>query len=118
MLIALTLALAVVALVATPADAQTRFRVSFAPEVQAEPFSGRIYVFFSLNEEPRKGPNWFRPAPILAADVENLPPGEAVELSPSSAKPWKTLVFPPRLEPKSLTGMKAQAVIRFNPVER
>lgn len=122
-----TVALAVLALIATDANAQTRFQVQFAPAIRTEPFTGRIYVFFSRNEEPRRGPNWFRPAPIVAVDVENVPPGQVVDLSLSSADQQsplapdsdrKTLVFPPGLDLKSLTGMKAQAVIRFNPLER
>jgi hypothetical protein len=121
-------------LAATPATAlaQSRFQLRFAPEVRAEPFSGRIYVFFArggepLGEEPRLGPDWFRPSPMLAVDVKGLGPGEPIELSLSSTdqpsplrsdSQGKTLVFPAGLDPKSLAGMKAQAVVRFNPLER
>jgi len=126
-LIAVTLAVAALALTATDASAQARFQVQFAPQVRAEPFSGRVYVFFSRGAEPRRGPDWFKPAPLLAIDVENLPPGQPVDLSLSSTDQRsplapesgrKTLAFPAALDFRSLAGMKAQAVVRFNPLER
>src|SRR5262245_49341725 len=83
-LTSLTVAVAALALIATDANAQTRFQVRFAPAVRAEPFSGRIYLFFSRNDEPRRGPDWFRPSPMLAVDVENLSAGQAIDLSLSS----------------------------------
>jgi len=106
-------------------EAQTRFSVQFTGEVHPRPFSGRVYVYFSRGEEPRRGPNWFRPEPMLAMDVENLAAGESVELvvpqaevQPGAAKMPMTLVFPRGLDARSLIGLKAQAVIRFNPLDR
>ncbi|WP_197453996.1 alpha/beta hydrolase-fold protein [Caulifigura coniformis] len=82
-------------------------------------------MYFSRSEEPRRGPNWFRPEPMLAMDVENLPPGQSVELRapeskdrPGDVQRPATLVFPKGLDARSLAGLKAQAVIRFNPLDR
>jgi len=116
----LGLALAILAVSPLPAAAAGRFEVRFHEQARSHPFSGRVYVFFSPDEEPRQGPDWFRPAPFLAVDVEGLAPGQPVELAvpaPSQA-PGQTLVFPRNLDPKTLIGMKAQAVVRFNPLER
>ncbi len=100
----------------------SRFSVRFSDGVRPEPFSGRVYLFFAPAGEPRRGPNWFRPAPMLAREVESLRPGEAVELvvgsGDAAGRPAGTAAFPKGLKPESLVGLKAQAVIRFNPVER
>jgi len=112
---------------ATVAKGQSLARVQFAPETHPRPFTGRLYVFFaSTEEQPRRGPDWFHPGPILAVDVENLMPGQAVELrcpGPAEKPPAgpgrpETLVFPADLKAGQLTGLKAQAVVRFNPLER
>jgi hypothetical protein len=121
------LAIGILHSTATSAEVSARFEVRFSQEVCAQPYAGRIYVFLARGDEPRKGPDWFRPTPILAVDVENLLPGQAVGLTITSADrastlplqlKGQTLSFPRELDPRSLVGMKAQAVIRFNPVER
>jgi hypothetical protein len=96
------------------------FTVKFTPEAHAAPFTGRVYVFFSGVGEPRRGPNWFKPDPMLAIDVKDLPPGKTCTLaiSPTENADSPCLVFPEGLDPQTLSGMQAQAIIRFNPLER
>jgi hypothetical protein len=98
---------------ATAAD--WTFRLQFPESVHHEPYTGRVYVFFSHDEEPRHGPDWFHPGPMIARDVESLAPGESVELSLSSDG---LLTYPPDLKSSAIQGLKAQAVMRFNPWER
>ncbi len=109
------------------------FSVRYAAEAHAEPYSGRVYLFLAREGEPRRGPNWFRPGPMLAVDVNGLKPGEIVEIAVPSAegptprpssqggegeKGGRVLFFPSHLTPEGLRGFKAQAVMRFNPLER
>ncbi|MGH7129850.1 MAG: hypothetical protein ACREIV_14870, partial [Planctomycetaceae bacterium] len=90
--------------------------VRFAEQVHPQPFSGRVYVFFSRGrEEPRTGPNWFHPEQFLAKDVTDWKPGETLLLS--SGDP-QLLAFPRPLAEMDLTGSRTQAVARFNPQER
>lgn len=92
------------------------FQLRFAESVRKEPYSGRVYVFFSKDkQEPRLGPNWFRPEPFVAADVEDWKPGEPLTIDTEAAA---TLTFPRDFEKVDLEGMKAQAVARFNPWEQ
>ena len=87
--------------------------VRFSPEVRAEPYTGRVYVFFANRGEPRSGPNWFNPEPFIARDVVNLKPGETVVFDPE--KPDDVLSFPVPLGEQRFSGY-AQALIRFNPL--
>lgn len=114
---AASFAVACMALLSAPASAADwTFRLSFDKEAHAEPFSGRVYVFFSkLNLEPRKGPNWFRPEQFIAKDVEGWKPGDALKLSADTPG---LLAYPKPLAEMKLDGYRAQAVARFNPWER
>lgn len=92
------------------------FRVTFDESVRSEPFSGRVYVFFTKGTaEPRNGPAWFNTEPFISMDVENWMPGEVRELS--SDDPG-VLTYPREVESVSLAGFRAQAVARFKPWER
>src|SRR5262249_50529186 len=94
------------------------FQVQFAEKVRSEPFTGRVYLFFEKSREfePRRGPNWFRPAPFVALDVENWKPVEKLAIGVSTGA--SLLVFPKPLEELDLTEYRVQAVARFDPYER
>jgi pimeloyl-ACP methyl ester carboxylesterase len=94
------------------------FRVSFSEAVRREPYTGRVYLFFGKNpkQEPRLGPDWFHPEPVVAIDVENWKPGEALVMGTSSK--GRLLAFPRRLSELDLSGHRVQAVARFNPYKR
>ncbi len=58
------------------ADEPPTVELEFTSEVASEPFSGRVYLMTSRNafEEPRRGPNWFKPEPFYAWDVVDWKP--------------------------------------------
>ncbi|MDQ3330038.1 MAG: hypothetical protein M3552_05210, partial [Planctomycetota bacterium] len=69
--------------VSSAVAAEPSFVLTFEESVRKEPFSGRVYVFTVKDgEEPRRGPDWFNPAPFLAKDVTDWKPGEPLMLSP------------------------------------
>lgn len=106
-------------LLASPAWAGNyEFRISFPDTVRAEPYSGRVFLFFSKNRnvEPRFGPNWFHPEPLLAIEAENWKPGEPLAIGAASGS--RVLANPKPLAELDLTGYRVQAVARFNPHER
>ncbi|MBX3443663.1 MAG: hypothetical protein KF774_14745 [Planctomyces sp.] len=92
------------------------FQVRFDASVRSEPFTGRVYLMFSPTGEPRRSMNWFSPPPMIALDVEHLSPGEVVTFRPPFEAP--VLTNPRHVDPESLKGMSAQAVMRFNPLQR
>lgn len=98
--------------------AERKFEITYAPSARAEPFSGRVYLFFTKDakREPRFGPDWFHPEPMLAVDIENWKPGEPLTIDASIAN-W-TVSFPKPLAELDLAGHRVQAVARFNPYER
>lgn len=97
--------------------ADWNFRVHFSEETRGEPFSGRVYVFFSRSSrEPRFGPNWFNPELFLSRDVVNWKPGKTIAFA--SRDDADMLAFPVSLAKMNLTGYRAQAVARFNPYDR
>jgi hypothetical protein len=111
--------LSLVVLLASSAQAgHYEFRVTFPETVRAEPYSGRVYLFLSKvgNKEPRSGPNWFHPEPLLAIDVENWKPNEPLMIGDSSGN--RVLADPKPLAELDLAGYRVQAVARFNPYER
>ncbi len=73
-------------LVAASSASGVSFRVSYPAAAFAGPFSGRIVVMFSRGGEPRRGPNWFAPDPMLARKVAGLAPGtdEVVKIGPGT----------------------------------
>lgn len=93
------------------------FTVQFSRTVRDEPFSGRLYLIFSQErEEPRTGPNWFRPEQFLSLEVSNWMPDTPLTVSSSSTD--GVLSYPVPLDQMNLAGYRAQAVARFNPWER
>lgn len=99
------------------AAAEYAFEVTLDPAVRAEPFTGRVYLFFAKGDrEPRFGPNWFNPGPMLAVDVQNLKPGEPLRINTTDES--GQIVFPQPLCDLDLAGYNVQAVARFNPLVR
>jgi hypothetical protein len=102
---------------ATGSAADWEFRVRFSDAVHAEPFTGRVYLLFSQGErEPRFGPGWFNPESFVARDVVDWQPNE--DLVFSAADSGDMLAYPHPLAQMRLAGYRAQAVVRFNPLER
>lgn len=97
--------------------ADWKFSLRAAPEVRREPFTGRVYLFFSSNDrgEPRYGPDWFHPQPFVALDVEKWNPSEPLSISAATAG---LLSFPQPLAELDLSRSRVQAVVRLNPHER
>ena len=94
-----------------------RVNVSFSSEVHPQPFTGRVYVFFSRQRpEPRTGPGWFRPELFVSRDVVNWSPGDPITFSSATRAGELSTPAPPA--PFDPSGYRAQAVIRFNPWER
>ncbi|MGQ0637045.1 MAG: alpha/beta hydrolase-fold protein [Planctomycetaceae bacterium] len=106
--------------VAVAHAADARIEVTFSRTVRREPYSGRVYLFFSKDKdkvaEPRFGPDWFHPEPFVAVDIENWKPDEPLTFDPAIAD-WM-LAFPQPLARLDLAGHRVQAVARFNPFER
>lgn len=94
-----------------------RFEVKLAESVVKEPFTGRVYVFFSQHEarEPRLDPKFVHAEPFIAIDVKDLKPGETVTLASDSHE--EVLAYPvPLAEMETeLNGCRAQALVRLNP---
>ena len=106
------------ALAAVASAAGKQYEIRYAGAARAEPFSGRVYLFFTKDpkREPRFGPDWFHPEPMLAVDIENWRPDAPLTIDPSIAN-W-TVSFPKPLAELDLAGYRVQAVARFNPYER
>jgi hypothetical protein len=106
--------------VVVPAVAADRqFEITFSPQVRQQPYSGRVYLYFSKSGsrgEPRFGPNWFDPDPMIAVDIENWKAGEPLSIN-SAISDWM-LAFPRPLADLDLSGYRVQAVARFAPHER
>lgn len=92
-----------------------RFRIRLSEAVATQPFSGRVYIFFSekMLREPRLDFKFIKAEPFIALDVENWKPGETVTLA--SDKSEDILSFPVPLWEMNLAGFRAQAVVRLNP---
>jgi hypothetical protein len=97
------------------AEDKWTFRVRFSETVRAEPYSGRVYLFVADRGEPREGPDWFQPQPLIAREIEGLRPGEAAEIEIPGGD---ALTFPREVNAQLLAGRRVQAVMRFNPWER
>jgi hypothetical protein len=104
-------------LVAPCAAAEWRFEVRFDPAVRKDAYSGRVYLFFSQQEnpEPRLGPNWFTPEPFASVDVRDWQPETALTIT---AETSGLRAFPQPLAELSLEKLHVQAVARFNDWER
>ena len=100
-----------------PPAPKWRVDVEFSPQVHSQLYTGRVYLFFSKqDEQPRMGPNWFHPEPFVSRDVENWKPGEVQTFS--SDAPDKMLSYPREFATIDLSGYRVEAVARFNPYER
>jgi S-formylglutathione hydrolase FrmB len=92
------------------------FALRFDESVRKEPYTGRVYLFFSRgNQEPRLGPNWFGPEPFTSKEVANLAPGKTVTLA---ATDENLLFYPDKPREFDPREYRVQAVMRFNPWER
>jgi S-formylglutathione hydrolase FrmB len=101
-LVSLVLALGcskVAATACATADSPLAFRLSFDPNLQPRPFTGRVYVILAnpLSDEPRREINsWFRPPRILARDVRDWPPEETIVLDDGALSfPAPLIAVPP-----------------------
>ena len=105
-------------LAAVPLQAgEWTFRVRYTADVHPQPYTGRVYIFFSKKrEQPRIGPNWFRPELFVAKDVVEWKPDEAITFS--SLDRETLLAYPQPIDDWNLDGYRAQAVVRFNPHHR
>lgn len=63
-----------------------QFELTLSPEVQAEPYTGRVYVMINpdTTTEPRLNIGWFNPPPIFAKEVEGVQPGNAIVIGDGS----------------------------------
>lgn len=58
------------------------FQVKFGTELESEPVSGRLFVFFTRGgNQPMAGPNWFSPEPFFGKDVVDVKPGDMLTLN-------------------------------------
>ena len=87
------------------------FEVTCSARLHSEPIKGRVYVMLespSSGVEPRLGPNWFRPQPFFAVDVDNWRPGEPLRIGAGADG------FPGPLETLDPGKYAIQAVVRLN----
>lgn len=94
-----------------------QFRLSFPKEVRAEPYSGRVVLYFSQTRpQPRERLNWFNPEILVGRDVVDWKPGEPLVIDGHQAD--GVTACPKPLDQLNLAGWKVQAVARFNSWER
>ena len=76
------LALAVLLLAPTACAQPDSIEITIDPGVRSAPYTGRIYLVLGPKEsEPIERMNaWFNPPPLIAWDVRNVKPGEAITL--------------------------------------
>lgn len=86
------------------------FSVTFPNEKLAEPFTGRVVVFLARGtQQPRFGPNWFRPEPMYARDFVNVAPGEPMVIDDANA-----IAFPGPMRELQPGEYAVQAVVDRN----
>lgn len=96
---------------ATPAPVAGSFKITFDEKLQAEPYSGRIYLALNDNPkvEPRRGMgDWFRQNPIFAMDVKDIPVGGSVDMSGA------VLAYPSPMADLKPGDYSVQAIARKN----
>jgi S-formylglutathione hydrolase FrmB len=74
-------------LVLEAAPATSVVRISVAPQVFPKPITGRVFLMTAPGSsftEPRFGPNWFRPSPFFAKDIQNHSPDSPVVIDDSA----------------------------------
>lgn len=86
------------------------FEITLDPQNPPAGVTGRLYVFFSTHHEqpPIEGPNWFRPEPFFAIDVQAMKPGESRRIDAQAAG------FPASLERASAGKYRVQAILDHN----
>ncbi len=87
------------------------FEVTYAATLRSTAIKGRVYVFLgpdSSGVELRSGPNWFRPQPFFAVNVENWKPDVPLRIDSRSDG------FPARLDELEPGQYGVQAVVRLN----
>ncbi len=100
---------------APPLDEKSKgpaFEITYPAELSRSPISTRVYVMLgpdSASAEPRLGPDWMRPHPFFAVDVEGWKPGEPLRIDGKAAG------FPDSLDRIKPGKYAAQAVVRLNP---
>jgi hypothetical protein len=95
----------------TPAERNPlQFVVTYSPELTGGPITARVFVMLGPagGDEPRRGPNWFRPEPFFAVDARDWKPGEPLKLGADAAG------FPGPLAMLRPGQYAVQAVIRLN----
>ena len=89
-----------------------KFEVTVAPGLLPAPAKGRLYIFLIPGEssvEPRFGPDWFRPKPFYAVDVQGWMPGQTLRVDSGA------LGYPAPLNDTKPGRYTIQAVFRVNP---
>jgi pimeloyl-ACP methyl ester carboxylesterase len=88
------------------------FDVIVKPSLLNATAKGRLYIFLGPGEsrsEPRFGPDWFRPQPFFAVDVDGWKPGKVLHLGSGAVG------FPVPLNELKAGKYTIQAVFRVNP---
>ena len=92
-------------------DQSLAFEVTCSAEVHSKPIAARVYVMLGpnrLSAEPRLGPNWFRPQPFFAVDVQDWKPNTSVRIDS------RAVGFPGSLKEIEPGRYAVQAVVRLN----
>jgi pimeloyl-ACP methyl ester carboxylesterase len=87
------------------------FEVTGSASVPIKAVAARVYVMLAPDRssaDPRLGPNWFRPEPFFAMDVEGWKPGEPVRIDA------RAVGFPGSLGELEPGRYRVQAVVRLN----
>ncbi len=99
------------------AEPHQQFRLSFPKSLRAEPFSGRVVLYFSKTRpEPRERLDWFNPEVLVGRDVTDWLPDEPLLIDIDKNR--EVLTYPQSLAQVGLSGWRVQAVARFNAWER
>lgn len=86
-------ALLLAAALVPAAGLSTKFTVSYAESAFAGPFTGKVVVYLSKrNPEPRLGPDWFNPEPVLVASFADVKPGQPMTVDTSNNEGSKRLL--------------------------
>lgn len=86
------------------------FRIRFENAVTPGPFTGRVLVFLGRpGSQPRRGPDWFHPKPIVSRDVRDWRAGESLLIGEKNS-----LAFPKPLSELPAGRYAAQPVMDFD----
>ncbi len=87
------------------------FTIRYEGDAPPKPLSGRLYVMtapIGSDQEPRSGPNWFRPTPFFARDVRDWDTTTPLEMGNDCVG------FPAEMSRLPAGLYKIQAVFRVN----